>query len=128
MFGRLGPPFLYQESVSGPRSCTGLVMSGGYPHQSSSNTVELYLPAFRQHCRLPDMPGNPRWYHTMDITTDHTLEQIIICGGLWSDTNIRKTCLILNTTGDWQTFSHLLHERPYHSSWASPSGKAPGLI
>ena len=66
--------------------------------------------------------------HTRDHTRDHSMEQIIICGGLWSDTNIRKTCLILNTTGDWQTFSHLLHERPYHSSWASPSGKTPGQI
>ena len=126
MFGRLGPPVPYQESVSGPRSCTGLVLSGGYPHQSSSNTAELFLPAFRQHCRLPDIPGDPRWYHTMDISTD-TMEQIIICGGLWSDSSIRKTCLILNSTGDWQTFSHLLHERPYHSSWASPSGKTPWL-
>ena len=62
----------------------------------------------------------------MDITTDHTLEQIIICGGLWSDSNIRKTCLTLNTTGDWENFSQLLHQRPYHSSWASPSGKPQG--
>ena len=148
MFGSLGLPVPYKESVSGPQSCTGLVMSGGYPHQSASNTAEIYLPAFRQHCRLPDIPGNPRWYHTMDITTtdhtmditttdhtmditttDHTMdittmEQIMICGGLWSDSNIRKTCLNLNRTGDWETFSHLLHQRPYHSSWASPSGKA----
>ena len=131
LFGWLGLPVPYKESVSGPQSCTGLAMSGGYPHQSASNTAEIYLPAFRQHCRLPDIPGNPRWYHTMDITTtdhsDHTMEQIIICGGLWSDSNIRKTCLTLNTTGDWETFAHLLHPRPYHSSWTSPSGKA-GLL
>ena len=57
-----------------------------------------------------------------DNTTDPTMEQIIICGGLWSESNIRKTCLILKSTGDWTTFSHLLHQRPYHSSWASPSG------
>ena len=65
---------------------------------------------------------------TRDHTMDTAMEQILICGGLWSDSNIRKTCLSLNsTTDDWETFSHLLHERPYHSSWASPSGKTPWL-
>ena len=53
----------------------------------------------------------------MDIIRD----QIIICGGLWTDSDVRKTCLVLNTEG-WKTFAHLLHQRPYHSSWSCPSG------
>ena len=113
LFGGLGEPVISAGSVSGPPSCTALLVSGGYPHTTSSNTAEIFLPFTMQHCRLPDIPGNPRWYHTM--------EDLSICGGLWSETDVRKTCLTLRGEG-WEVSSHLLHQRPYHSSWASPSG------
>ena len=115
LFGRLGLSVSSPGSVSGPPSCTGLLLSGGYPNPSSSNSAEVFLPFTGQQCRLPEIPGSPRWYHTMDNTT--------LCGGLWPDTEVRKTCLSLGSDG-WVTSSHLLHQRPYHSSWASPSGES----
>merc|ERR1712066_235474 len=89
-----------------------LIISGGLPRDSVGNSVEVYIPSTGQHCQLPDLPGDPRYWHTM--------EEMTVCGGYYY-TNAYTSCLTL-IDGTWQTTTTLLEDRYYHSSWASPSG------
>merc|ERR1711973_445306 len=81
-----------------------------------------FVPSTGQHCQLPDLPGLPRYWHTM--------EEMTVCGGHgngddYGDTSARyhdpTSCLTLKD-GTWQTTATLLGARWGHSSWASPSG------
>merc|ERR1711988_1430978 len=102
------------KSTSTPASNTtaeALIISGGRPDDSVGNSVEAYIPSTGQHCQLPDLPGDPRLYHTM--------EEMTVCGGSFISTT--KYCLTL-IDGTWQTTTTLLNSRFHHSSWASPSG------
>ena len=98
--------------------------------------MEVFVPSTGQHCQLPDLPGDPRYAHTM--------EEMTVCGGGYNDSTT-TSCLTL-IDGAWQTTTTLLEQRSYseiinmthdthylfasliltirrdHSSWASPSG------
>ena len=65
---------------------------------SVGNSVEVYIPSTGQHCQLPDLPGDPRYFHTM--------EEMTVCGGYYGT----RTCLTL-IDGTWQTTTTLLEER-----------------
>merc|ERR1719300_318920 len=64
------------KSTSTPattRATEALIISGGWPYDNAGDSVEVYIPSTGQHCQLPDLPGDPRWYHTM--------EEMTVCGG-----------------------------------------------
>ena len=66
---------------------SGLIISGG--ENNAGTTAEVFVPSTGQHCRLPDMPGFRRYFHTM--------EKMVVCGGIKDE----KTCLTL-TDGIWK--------------------------
>ena len=78
---------------------SGLVISGGSPLDSAGSTVEVFIPSTGQHCQLPDMPGDPRYGHTM--------EDLMVCGGGGST---GRSCLSL-TDGTWETTTTLVERR-----------------
>jgi len=86
----------------------GLIISGGYPRDSASQSVEVYVPSTGQHCQLPDLPDRRYW---------HTMEKMTVCGG--GDT--LTSCLTLTDAG-WEVTTTLLEWRYRHSSWDSPAG------
>ena len=77
---------------------SALLITGGYG--SAGNSVEVFIPSTGQHCHLPDIPGDRRYYHTM--------EKFTICGGLYTST--ATSCLTL-TDGTWETSTTLREER-----------------
>jgi len=85
-----------------------LILAGGF---GSDNSVEAFIPSTGTHCRLPDLPGDPRVLHTM--------EEMTVCGG--REMSTRRSCLTL-IDGTWQETTTLVEPRYYHFSWASPSG------
>ena len=76
---------------------SGLIISGG--ENNAGTTAEVFVPSTGQHCRLPDMPGFRRYFHTM--------EKMVVCGGIKDE----KTCLTL-TDGIWKE-TQLLEYRYY---------------
>ena len=89
-----------------------LLVSGGSPYLLAGRSVEVFLPSTGQHCLLPNMTGDPRYYHTM--------QDLTVCGGsAYTDTN--KLCLSL-TGGGWVNTSYLLEYRSFSLSWSSPGG------
>lgn len=93
---------------------SALIISGGgskFEETTAGNSVEVFVPSTGQHCQLPDIPGDPRYSHTMEGRT--------ICGGDYRSTS--KSCLTL-TDGGWETSATLIEESESHCSWASPSG------
>jgi len=93
-----------------------LIISGGSPIDSAGISVEVFVPSTGQHCQLPSLPGGPR--------SDHSINDRTICGGgvynVYSAS--RRSCLTLNSNGNWLETTSLLEQRYHHSSWASPSG------
>ena len=71
---------------------SALLITGG--SGSVGNSVEVFIPSTGQHCHLPDIPGEERYYHTM--------EKFTICGGY----STSKSCLTL-TDGTWETSTTL---------------------
>merc|ERR1711902_458916 len=99
-----------------PPTTAALIISGGYPLDSAGISVEVFVPTTGQHCQLPSLPGGRR--------SDHSVNDRTICGGgvynVYSAS--RRSCLTLNSNGNWLETTSLLEQRYHHSSWASPSG------
>ena len=83
---------------------SGLIISGGLPTDIVGSSVEVFVPSTGQHCQLPDMTGEPRYFHSMEETT--------VCGGELENT--RKSCLAL-TDKTWQTRATLVEKRSSYS-------------
>ena len=83
---------------------SGLIISGGVPTDIVGSSVEVFVPSTGQHCQLPDMGGEPRYFHSMEETT--------VCGG--ERENTRKSCIAL-TDGTWQTRATLVENRSSYS-------------
>ena len=75
------------------------MISGGSPSSSVGKSVEVFVPSTGQHCTLPDLPAE-RYLHTM--------EEMVVCGGPYSDTG--TSCLSLTDDG-WETTTTLLERR-----------------
>ena len=82
------------------KSEVALIISGGEPQDGAGNSVEVFVPSTGQHCRLPDLPGDPIFGHTM--------EEMTVCGGFSLTT--MECCLTL-VDGTWQTTTTLLERR-----------------
>ena len=87
---------------------SALIISGGYSDNidnsddySVFNSVEVFVPSTDKHCQLPDMPGDGRYYHTM--------EEMTVCGGGFYN-KTRTSCLTL-IDGTWKTTYTLLERR-----------------
>ena len=76
---------------------SALIISGNGAIGRDSQSVELYVPSTGLHCQLPDLP---------DRREDHSMEGMVICGGLQTETS----CLTLTSAG-WETTTDLLEER-----------------
>ena len=98
------PPTTTTTSTPAPttsKKYSGLIISGGEkPLYSAGPSVEVYIPSTGQHCHLPDLPGDPRYFHTM--------EEMTVCGG--REISTRKSCLTL-IDGIWQNTTTLLRPR-----------------
>ena len=66
---------------------------------SAGQTAEVYVPSTGQHCQLPDLPGDWRYYHSSEKTT--------VCGGYDTITS----CLTLTDDGWERTTITLLDAR-----------------
>ena len=77
-----------------PRT-SALVISGGEPSGSVGNSVVAFVPSLGLHCQLPDLPGGPRWQHTM--------EGLWVCGG-GESINLGRSCLKFNGN-QWKSTS-----------------------
>ena len=73
-----------------------MIISGGEDKAGSS--AEVFIPSTGKNCRLPDMPGSSRAFHTM--------EKMMICGG----DKTKKSCLTL-IDGIWKETTTLLVDR-----------------
>ena len=85
---------------------SALIISGGLPREPVPNSVEVFLPSTGQHCQLPNLPGDPRYYHTM--------EGVTVCGGFIDSTG--TSCLTLTGRDGlddqlWQNTTTLLEKR-----------------
>ena len=76
--------------------------------------AEIYIPSTNETFDLPEIPGNPRLWHTLTGN--------IICGGVFPDTS--NNCLELTESGDgWIDYSTPFEPgRMAHSAWQSPDG------
>ena len=73
-----------------------MIISGGEDKAGSS--AEVFVPSTGKNCRLPDMPGSSRAFHTM--------EKMMMCGG----DSTKKSCLTL-IDGIWKETTTLLVDR-----------------
>ena len=82
-----------------------LIISGGYPIDSAGISVEVFVPTTGQHCQLPSLPGGSR--------SDHSINDKTICGGGVYGVNSasRRSCLTLNSNGNWLETTSLLEQR-----------------
>ena len=80
---------------------SGLLISGAFPSESASTTVEAFVPSTGQHCQLPDLPGG-RYKHSMENRT-------VCVGG--SDIDSLTACLTLTDEGTWEKTITLLEKR-----------------
>ena len=78
-----------------------MIISGGYPSDTASQSVEVYVPSTGQHCQLPDLPDK-RAYHTMEKTT--------VCGGGDYNSGPSTSCVTLTDDG-WERTTTLLESR-----------------
>ena len=83
------------------------MISGSYPNyrNSSTKSVEVFLPSTGQHCELPDLPDS-RYEHTMDSKT--------VCGGsYYSETTHlpHSDCLTLTADWTWERTTTMLNTR-----------------
>ena len=78
------------------------------------NQAEIFIPSTRTTFPLPNIPGDPRVWHTLTGN--------VLCGGVYPGTS--RNCLELTQTGEgWKDYSSTLAEsRLAHSQWDSPSG------
>ena len=90
----------------------GFLITGGSPIATAGYSVEVYNPHSGSHCKLPDLPGDVRFYHSH---CGH-----LLCGGYSSSTS----CLLLNpTTGQFTTTSVTLRQERYgHLCWEGDEG------
>lgn len=97
-----------------------LIISGGVGSDDASYTVEAFVPATGQHCKLPNIPAKPNSWE-LGPRFGHSMEGLKICSG-GPQTESRANCISL-IKGTWKLANILGENRVYHSSWASPSGR-----
>ena len=87
----------------------GVIVTGGSPNSSVHKSVEVFNPHTNNSCRLHDLPGEGRFYHS--------LCRDLLCGG-GSSSSTRRSCLKLNSQGVFTNTSVSLEEdRYYHQCW-----------
>ena len=94
----------------------GVLITGGvhYPH----DTAELYLPSSNESCSLPQLPGDDRYYHSLESSG-------LLCGGAVTS----DTCLQWSPdTGSWEEKLFLDIERYSHVSWTPDNGMGTYLM
>ena len=116
-----------------------MIISGGGGSDDASYTVEAFVPATGQHCKLPNIPAKPNSWE-LGPRFGHSTEGLKICSG-GPQTASRANCISL-TDGTWQMSNELRENRlesdmylfplsfytisiarMFHSSWVSPSGR-----
>ena len=98
-----------------------MIITAGRPRDSAGVTVEVFNPYTHHSCRLPDLPGEVRY--------GHSLCGDLLCGGGDSSSTLRS-CLKLNfQTGAFTTtLVSLVEERYDHLCWASEGEGGPTLL
>ena len=88
----------------------GVIITGGSPRDSVGVSVEVFNPQTNNSCRLPDLPGEVRYFHS--LCGD------LLCGGADSSST-RRPCLKLSPqTGVFTSASvSLVEERADHQCW-----------
>ena len=83
-----------------------LIISGG--SGSASYTVEAFVPATGEHCKLPNIPAKPNSWE-LGPRFGHSMEGLKICSG-GPQTASRANCISL-TDGTWKVANVLRENR-----------------
>merc|ERR1711892_140161 len=95
-----------------------LIVGGGQGDGQAPQlfTGEVFDPSLGKSCLLSQ--------HLPDTRMSHTMDDDLLCGGLWvKSQDTQTTCLRFSTEDDSWTYSHTLdHKRVGHSSWITNKG------
>jgi len=95
-----------------------LIVGGGQGDGQATQlfTGEVFVPSLGKSCFLSQ--------HLPDTRMSHTMDDDLLCGGLWiKSQDTQTTCLRFSTEDDSWTYSHTLdHKRVGHSSWVTSKG------